>query len=346
MMRKSPAARIVNVTTVAVPLRLEGEAVYAASKSALETFTRIAAHEVAPFGITCNAVGPCPIKTELTAGVPATRRSRRSSTRRRSAAGRCRRTSSTSSISSCGRRARWSPARSSTWEASAECSTGCSIAWRSAARRAGDRRRRGTCPPTGSCSRASRDWQRRCADARHRRAGRQHRGRVRRRGGRGRSSAADHRRQHRWCRSRRPSHAHRDDVPRDRRGRVSRDAGRCAARPIVRDRTAGRAPATTQALREAGTPGPGAVLVRFDRRRTRRRCTTSARCCKKFNVPRHCYRTLVFLQLDHIGGVNTLFYTLSNGGAVVVVGRAHAAPGVRGHRAAIASSCCRRRRRS
>jgi acyl-CoA synthetase (AMP-forming)/AMP-acid ligase II len=39
---------------------------------------------------------------------------------------------------------------------------------------------------------------------------------------------------------------------------------------------------------------------------------------KKFSVPRHCYRTLVFLQLDHIGGVNTLFYTLSNAGAVVV----------------------------
>lgn len=39
---------------------------------------------------------------------------------------------------------------------------------------------------------------------------------------------------------------------------------------------------------------------------------------RKFVVPRHCYRTLVFLQLDHIGGINTLFYTLANGGAVVV----------------------------
>jgi 3-oxoacyl-[acyl-carrier protein] reductase len=71
MMRGSPAARIVNVTTVAVPLRLEGEAVYAASKSAIETFTRIAAREVAPFGVTCNAVGPCPVRTKLTASVPA-----------------------------------------------------------------------------------------------------------------------------------------------------------------------------------------------------------------------------------------------------------------------------------
>jgi 3-oxoacyl-[acyl-carrier protein] reductase len=70
LMRRSAAARIVNISTVAVPLRLEGEAVYAASKSALETFTRIAARELAPFGITCNAVGPCPIKTRLTAGVP------------------------------------------------------------------------------------------------------------------------------------------------------------------------------------------------------------------------------------------------------------------------------------
>jgi long-chain acyl-CoA synthetase len=39
---------------------------------------------------------------------------------------------------------------------------------------------------------------------------------------------------------------------------------------------------------------------------------------KKFMQRRHCYRTLVFLQLDHIGGINTLFYTLANGGMVVV----------------------------
>lgn len=38
----------------------------------------------------------------------------------------------------------------------------------------------------------------------------------------------------------------------------------------------------------------------------------------KFKAPRHTYRTLVFLQLDHIGGVNTLFYTLANAGSVVV----------------------------
>jgi len=70
LLRKSSCARIVNLTTVAVPLRLEGEAVYAASKSAVETFTRITAREVGRMGITCNAVGPTPIRTRLIQGVP------------------------------------------------------------------------------------------------------------------------------------------------------------------------------------------------------------------------------------------------------------------------------------
>ena len=70
LMRGSGSARIVNFTSVAVPLCLEGEAIYAASKSAVETLTRIAARELAPFGITCNAVGPSPIQTGLIAGVP------------------------------------------------------------------------------------------------------------------------------------------------------------------------------------------------------------------------------------------------------------------------------------
>lgn len=39
----------------------------------------------------------------------------------------------------------------------------------------------------------------------------------------------------------------------------------------------------------------------------------------KFKVPRQRLCTLTFLLLDHIGGINTLFYTLSNGGSVVSV---------------------------
>jgi 3-oxoacyl-[acyl-carrier protein] reductase len=70
LLRSSGCGRIVNMTSVAVPLRLEGEAAYAAAKSAVETFTRIAARELAPFGITCNAVGPSPVQTRLTEAVP------------------------------------------------------------------------------------------------------------------------------------------------------------------------------------------------------------------------------------------------------------------------------------
>ncbi len=69
LLRKSSCGRIVNLTTVAVPLRLEGEAVYAASKSAVETFTKVTAREVGRMGITCNAIGPSPIRTRLIQGV-------------------------------------------------------------------------------------------------------------------------------------------------------------------------------------------------------------------------------------------------------------------------------------
>jgi 3-oxoacyl-[acyl-carrier protein] reductase len=70
LMKKNSFGRIVNFSTVAVPMRIEGEAMYAASKSAVETFTRIMARELAGFGITCNAVGPTPILTDLVRSVP------------------------------------------------------------------------------------------------------------------------------------------------------------------------------------------------------------------------------------------------------------------------------------
>jgi long-chain acyl-CoA synthetase len=72
-----------------------------------------------------------------------------------------------------------------------------------------------------------------------------------------------------------------------------------------------------EALRRAATPG----LVLFSSGTSgspKAAVHDLGMLLQKFRVPRHAFRTLVFLQLDHIGGLNTLFYTLANGGTVVV----------------------------
>jgi 3-oxoacyl-[acyl-carrier protein] reductase len=69
LMGRRRFGRIVNMTTVAVPMGLPGESVYAASKAAIENLTRVMARELAEFGITVNAVGPSPIETDLIKGL-------------------------------------------------------------------------------------------------------------------------------------------------------------------------------------------------------------------------------------------------------------------------------------
>jgi acyl-CoA synthetase (AMP-forming)/AMP-acid ligase II len=76
-------------------------------------------------------------------------------------------------------------------------------------------------------------------------------------------------------------------------------------------------PLTLQ-LRRAGDPG----LVLFSSGSTgasKAALHNFARLLEKFKVERHRMVTLTFLLLDHIGGINTLLYTLSNGGTVVSV---------------------------
>ena len=70
IMLKHKYGRIVNISTVAVPLSLDGEGAYVASKSAVEAFTRVAARELGPYNITVNAVGIAPLKTRLMRTVP------------------------------------------------------------------------------------------------------------------------------------------------------------------------------------------------------------------------------------------------------------------------------------
>jgi 3-oxoacyl-[acyl-carrier protein] reductase len=70
LMKKRQFGRIVNFSTVARPLKLAGEAVYASSKAAVESLTAILAHELGVFGITVNTVGPTPVPTDLIDAMP------------------------------------------------------------------------------------------------------------------------------------------------------------------------------------------------------------------------------------------------------------------------------------
>jgi 3-oxoacyl-[acyl-carrier protein] reductase len=69
-MMKTGKGKIVNFSSIAVPLNLEGEMVYASSKAAVEKMTIIMAKELANFNIQINAIGPTPIQTDLIKTIP------------------------------------------------------------------------------------------------------------------------------------------------------------------------------------------------------------------------------------------------------------------------------------
>ncbi len=90
------------------------------------------------------------------------------------------------------------------------------------------------------------------------------------------------------------------------------------ASSIVR-RDAGPRQALIEGLAAEGRPG----LVLFSSGSTGRAKAMLHdfdRLLERYEAPRTCYRTLSFLLLDHIGGVNTLFYGLANGGMVITIG--------------------------
>src|SRR5262245_58973254 len=79
---------------------------------------------------------------------------------------------------------------------------------------------------------------------------------------------------------------------------------RAVSHPLLRGLKERDAPGLV--LFSSGSTGEGkASVLDFDR------------LLAKFEVPRPAYRMLVFLLLDHIGGINTLLYGLCHGGTIV-----------------------------
>jgi 3-oxoacyl-[acyl-carrier protein] reductase len=68
MMRRQTGS-FINFSTIAVPLALKGESVYAASKAGVEAFSRVFAREMSDFNVRVNCIAPGPIKTDLLRGI-------------------------------------------------------------------------------------------------------------------------------------------------------------------------------------------------------------------------------------------------------------------------------------
>ncbi|BDF72524.1 beta-ketoacyl-ACP reductase [Oscillospiraceae bacterium] len=75
ILRRQRSGRIINIGSVARRGNL-GQANYAASKAGVTALTQTAALELGPFGVTCNAVCPGFIDTDMTLAVPAAARER------------------------------------------------------------------------------------------------------------------------------------------------------------------------------------------------------------------------------------------------------------------------------
>ncbi|MDD4796251.1 MAG: 3-oxoacyl-[acyl-carrier-protein] reductase [Eubacteriales bacterium] len=67
---RNRGGRIINITSVSGMMGNAGQANYAAAKAGMIGLTKTTAKELAPRGITCNAIAPGFIQTDMTRGLP------------------------------------------------------------------------------------------------------------------------------------------------------------------------------------------------------------------------------------------------------------------------------------
>ena len=65
LMKSANYGRIVNLTSVVVPLKLEGESAYAATKAAVNHLTRNMSYEMAKHGVRVNVLAPGGMLTNM-----------------------------------------------------------------------------------------------------------------------------------------------------------------------------------------------------------------------------------------------------------------------------------------
>ena len=70
LMMRGKWGRIINFSSMAARHEVAGEAIYSASKAAIQTLTRVMAKEFYRYGITCNAIAPAAIETDMMNAVP------------------------------------------------------------------------------------------------------------------------------------------------------------------------------------------------------------------------------------------------------------------------------------
>ena len=60
---------MINFSTIATALHLEGESIYAATKAAVENYSKTFAKEISKFNVRVNCIAPGPIETDLLRGI-------------------------------------------------------------------------------------------------------------------------------------------------------------------------------------------------------------------------------------------------------------------------------------